>query len=501
MIDFNSEPLFILEMANNHMGDVEHGIRILREFHAVTKEFDFKFAFKLQRRDPSFIHPDYRDRMDMKYVKRFTETQLSEEHFKKLKDEMVRFGYIPINTPWDEKSVDLMEKFGFEIIKVASCSFIDWPLLERIAQSDLPIVASTAGAALEDIDKVAAFFQHRKKNFCLMHCIAAYPTSKRQLQLNQIDLLKRRYPAAPVGYSTHESPDNCDAVGIAIGKGAAVLERHVGVPTAKYPLNAYSSTPEQIRQWLLRAKEACEMCGVENARMEISADEKRDLIPLFRGAFASRDIAKGDKLSAADVFFALPNVSGQALARDFSKYTEFTAQTAIERNKPILFAELKVKHLREKVEKIITRLKETLRTARVFLPNQVDMEISSHLGIDRFEEHGAVLIRVFNREYCKMLLVMFPGQNYPSHRHKLKEETLHVLHGDLTIDIQGKKDELKTGDVITVERGAEHSFKTKNGVIIEEISTTYFKGDSYYADVEIGKRSDRKIELAYWIND
>jgi len=115
--DFASKPLFVLEMANNHMGDIEHGVRILKEFHAVTKDFDFDFSFKLQHRDDSFFHPDFKDRMDIKHVKRFTETKLGKEQFKRLRDEMTALGYISMNTPWDEKSVDLMEELGFDIIK------------------------------------------------------------------------------------------------------------------------------------------------------------------------------------------------------------------------------------------------------------------------------------------------------------------------------------------------------------------------------------------------
>ena len=44
-VDFK-KPLFILEMANNHMGSLEHGIRMIREFAEVKKKYDFRFAFK-----------------------------------------------------------------------------------------------------------------------------------------------------------------------------------------------------------------------------------------------------------------------------------------------------------------------------------------------------------------------------------------------------------------------------------------------------------------------
>ena len=50
------------------------------------------------------------------------------------------------------------------------------------------------------------------------------------LQLNQIDLLRSRYPGHIIGFSTHEDPGNLDAVRIAVAKGAAILEKHVGVP-------------------------------------------------------------------------------------------------------------------------------------------------------------------------------------------------------------------------------------------------------------------------------
>ena len=68
--------LFIFELANNHMGDVEHGLRIIDEFSALTRDYDFAFAIKLQFRElDTFIHPDFQGRTDIKYIKRFSETR------------------------------------------------------------------------------------------------------------------------------------------------------------------------------------------------------------------------------------------------------------------------------------------------------------------------------------------------------------------------------------------------------------------------------------------
>ena len=136
--------------------------------------------------------------------------------------------------------------------------------------------------------------------------------------------------------------------------------------------------------------------------------------------------------------------------------------------------------------------------SRVALPPYVDLEISYHFGIDRFHEIGGILVQVLNREYSKILLVMFPGQSYPKHHHVQKDESYHILYGDLTVDVEGTEYQLEKGGLLSVNRGQVHSFKTKGGVIIEEIATTYIKGDSYYSDDSINKRSNRKTLLTFW---
>src|ERR1035441_7092273 len=87
MKDLNRRPLFIFEMANNHMGSVEHGCKIVQALREATEGFPFHFAVKLQYRDiDTFVHPDYRERFDLKFVKRFSETRISWDGYKKIKD-------------------------------------------------------------------------------------------------------------------------------------------------------------------------------------------------------------------------------------------------------------------------------------------------------------------------------------------------------------------------------------------------------------------------------
>jgi len=499
--DLNKRPLFILEMANNHQGNVEHGLRIIREIYEVSKNSPFNFAFKLQARDiPTFIHPDYQDRDDIKYVKRFSETKLSEEEYRILKNEIDKLGFISICTPFDENSVDLIEKLDFDFIKIGSPSFGDWPLLERVAKTNKPIIASVAGVPLEDIDKVVSFFEHREKKLTLMHCVGEYPTKEENLQLNQIDLLKKRYPQVEIGYSTHESPDNFDSIKIAIAKGVAIFEKHVGVKTPEIELNAYSATPEQIEKWLLAAQQALIACGVKDERMKFSEKELADLRQFKRGVFAKTNLKAGERLTTDNVFSAWPNSEDQLLVNDMSKYMVYRLKRDIAQNQPIFGIDVDRINNREKVYQIMVKTREFLERAKIYVPNKVEVEISHHYGLDKFYEIGAVIIICINREYCKKLLVMFPGQNHPAHFHKQKEETFHILYGKMTVMLDDKKQEYQVGDLVLVERGSKHSFHTDEGVIFEEISTTHFKNDSFYDDEKIAQNTERKTQLTYWLN-
>ena len=120
------ENLFTLELANNHMGDIEHGIHVIQEFGKVCKKYPFSFAFKLQYRQlDSFIHPDMKGRDDIPYIKRFSETRLTRGDHDRLVKEIQKQGFLTMSTPFDEESVDVIESQDLDIIKIPICSFGD----------------------------------------------------------------------------------------------------------------------------------------------------------------------------------------------------------------------------------------------------------------------------------------------------------------------------------------------------------------------------------------
>ncbi|BAL23761.1 N-acetylneuraminate synthase family protein [Azoarcus sp. KH32C] len=495
------KPLFVFEMANNHMGDVDHGVRTIRAIREACEGFDdcFDFAFKLQYRDlDTFIHASMRGRDDVKYIKRFEETRLSDEAFRTLVAEMETQGFRTVCTPFDERSVDRIDAHGIDTIKIASCSFTDWPLLERIARADKPVIASTAGSTLEEIDNVVSFFLHRGKDLTLMHCVAEYPTPDEALQVNQIGLLRERYPDCRIGYSTHESPDNTVAVMLAMAKGATVFEKHVVLPTERYPANAYSADPRQIRDWLAAARRALQICG-SSERYVPSAAERASLTSLRRGVFALRAIPAGAEIDDSMIEIAFPPSEGQLTANDWSKYSRFVAREAIPAGGPVMHAAVEEQHLRGKVLQAVTAVKALLKAGNIVVPGKSDLEISHHYGMERFSEFGLTMVTVVNREYCKKLLVMLPGQTHPEQYHEQKEETFVVLHGDLTLWLDNEQQRAKAGDVITVNRGVRHKFHTEGGAVFEEISSTHYKDDSFYTDPAIAQNPRRKTWLTYWM--
>ena len=128
--DFDFRDLFVLEMANNHQGELEHGKRIIRELGEVVKKHRVRAAVKFQFRElDSLIHPEHREKTDNKHIPRFLSTRLAREEFRALADEVRRQGMMPMSTPFDENSVAFIEELDLDIVKVGSCSAKDWPLL------------------------------------------------------------------------------------------------------------------------------------------------------------------------------------------------------------------------------------------------------------------------------------------------------------------------------------------------------------------------------------
>lgn len=490
--------LIIFEMANSHQGSVEHGLSIIREMAKIARKFNIKAAVKLQYRNlDTFIHPDYKGRADVKHIPRFEGTKLTYEQFSILASAIREEGLIAMSTPFDEDGVEWCQSQGLDIIKVASCSAMDWPLLEKAASAGKPLIVSTGGKSISDIDKIYNFFTHRGCEFAFLHCVAEYPAPLPHLQLDFIERMKKRYRGIMIGYSGHEDPDDNTVPMMAVAKGAEIFERHVGLPTETITLNAYSMNPEQAGRWVKAIVDAKEICTVKKERDKyVSQEELDSLQSLCRGVFSRRPIQAGQAISREDVFFAMPCGEGQMVSGEFKE--GMAAGRNYAENAPLY--EKKAYTDISLARSVIHDAKGLLFEAGIALGNQFEVELSHHYGLKQFRRTGAIIISIINREYCKKLIVVLPGQQHPMHFHKVKEETFQLLYGDLDCKVDGKVIHMQPGDTQTVLRNAKHAFSSKTGAVFEEISTTHVKGDSYYDDPEIAKMDlmERKTIIKEW---
>jgi N-acetylneuraminate synthase len=492
-----TKPFVIFEIANNHFGSLDHGKKIIIEFAKFIEEYDFDFGIKFQYRNlKTFIHESHKTNSDYHYVKRFSETKLEFLDFLELKSLAEVLGFKTVCTPFDEFSVNKVIEHDFDFLKIASASFTDWPLLEEIVKNKLPLIASTAGASTRDLRKVVSFLTKRSSDLTLMHCVAKYPTEDFDLALDRLDLLRKTFKNINIGYSTHESPNNTTAVAIAYAKGARVFEKHVGVETIEFKNNRYSCTFDQVSNWLKSLSNAVMISNFDPAKIDFS--EIDSLNNLRRGVFAKKNINQGEKLELNDIYFAIPSQQGQLLANDWSKMSNWSTLKSLQKNDPIYKIDLEKTSSEDRIESIAVAAKEMCDSAGVILPNLTNFEISHHYGLNNFDEFGLTLITIVNRDYCKKILVLFPGQTNPEHHHKIKEESFYCISGDVNLTVEEKVFELKAGDLALIPIGKRHSFSSLHGAVIEEISSTSIKSDSYYSDPQIVMNLDRKSQITLW---
>jgi N-acetylneuraminate synthase len=334
------EDLFVLEMANNHYGKLERALKIVREYSRIVRFNNVRAAIKFQLRDvDTFIHAHFRNRTDIRYIKKTLDTQMPRENFIALADAIKKAGCIPMATPFDERSVEFCVELALPIIKLASSDVNDWELIEKIAKTRKPVICSTGGTSLKDLDDLVTFFENRNLPLAINHCVSLYPCEDSDLEINQIDFLRKRYPNHVIGLSTHEYQDWDASLQMAYAKGARTFERHIDIDDEGIPVSPYCSLPSQIDSWFRAYNRAKVMCGGSgDTRRNISDAEAKYLNALVRGVYAKRDLPAGHVIEHdfldRDVYLAIPLQKGQISCRELMSGE--TLQSPIAKDQPIL---------------------------------------------------------------------------------------------------------------------------------------------------------------------
>lgn len=149
--------------------------------------------------------------------------QLPFDAFKELKDHADNLGLEFFSTPFDEESVDFLEKINCNIYKVASFDVVNKKLLHKIANTGKTIIVSTGMSDLPEVEAAYEIINNKTDKIALLHCVSAYPLKEEDANLANIFTLKNKFDCV-VGYSDHT--DGIFVPLCAVAAGAQIIEKH-----------------------------------------------------------------------------------------------------------------------------------------------------------------------------------------------------------------------------------------------------------------------------------
>ena len=306
----------IAELCQNHNGD----IKILQEMVHAASEAGAEYA-KIQSMHSSEL--THRERFDnglieggkIKVIKRpykaeydrLKKLDLNEKQHQLFLEYCKKYGIKPMTTIFSLSKIDMIEKLGFKMIKIASFDCASHRLIEEISKKNFEhIVVSTGATFNVEIKKTSAILKNAKKKHTLLHCVSIYTTVLEDANLARIYYLKQISPN--VGLSDHSNPEIHKNIIPAVGMylGVELIEKHFTIldkdQTKDGPVSA---NPDQLKELVnlskLEKKKLMNyiedntkdykiLLGQENRDMTSTELLNRDY---YQGRFASQD-SKGN---------------------------------------------------------------------------------------------------------------------------------------------------------------------------------------------------------------
>ena len=274
-------PFIIAEIGNNHNGNLELALELIKK----AKECGVD-AVKFQVKDIESSFP--KELLDKPYENENSFGRTYREHkealefskveLTKIYDYAKELEIICFSTPFDIKSVKLLEDLNNPIYKISSFHVTDLGLIEEICKTRKPIIMSSGMSTIDELDQAVNLIKKYTEDFVLLHCVSSYPTDDADLNFNVIPTLKNRYNCI-VGYSGHERGTVLCTSTILLG--SRVIERHFTLDRyMKGPDHASSLESEGMSLVVKRTKRTFNALGTSDKRVlenELSGRKK------FRG--------------------------------------------------------------------------------------------------------------------------------------------------------------------------------------------------------------------------
>jgi N-acetylneuraminate synthase len=301
-IGFDSPAFIIAEIGNNHNGSLELALKLIdlaAEAGADCAKFQLRDLATLYRSAGAGAE-DLGAEYTRSLLDRF---QLKPEELYRCFDRCREHGLAPLCTPWDLRSVELLEQYGIDGYKVASADLTNPDLLRAIAATGKPMFCSTGMSSEDEIIAAASELQSHSHQVVLLHCNSTYPAPYKDINLSYLNRLKE-IGRGPVGYSGHERGINVAVAAVALG--AKVIEKHFTIDRdMEGSDHKVSLLPEEFATMVQAIRQIEASMGAAKART-ITQGEMMNRSNLAKSLIASRNIAAGDIIEDASVVVQSP---------------------------------------------------------------------------------------------------------------------------------------------------------------------------------------------------
>ena len=288
----------IAEMSANHGNDLNKAIEIIKKAKECGAD-----AIKIQTYTADTLTLNCRTKAfeakgaweGMYLYDLYSNASMPWEWTEKLQKVAKEEGITLFSSPFDFSSIEFLEKLNMPAYKIASPEMIDLPLVRRVAQTGKPIIMSTGGATLEQINEaVAIMIEENVKDLAILKCTSEYPAPPSRINLKTIQNLKDIFKCT-VGLSDHTLGS---AIPIAsVGLGASIIEKHFIINRDDDTADSFfSATPNELKDIVNGTKMVQEAIG--DISYPVDNKPQRSLI-------AIKEIKQGEKLVNGENFRSL----------------------------------------------------------------------------------------------------------------------------------------------------------------------------------------------------
>lgn len=295
--------LIIAEIGNNHNGDINLA-KLLVEKALVSGANCVKFQMRQMSSMYREIQLDKGSRSDEDLGAEYTldllsRFQLSNDELFEVFDYCKSLGILPLCTPFDEMSLDLLEAYGMDGYKLASADLTNHDLIKKLAATHKPLICSTGMSSESEIIAATNLLRECGSSFVLLHCNSTYPAPFKDINLNYLSQLRKIAGDRVVGYSGHERGYSVAIA--AVAKGARIIEKHFTIDRGMEGNDhKVSLLPDEFSEMVRAIREVEEALGSADIR-RITQGELMNREVLAKSLIAARTINKGHTITGQDI--------------------------------------------------------------------------------------------------------------------------------------------------------------------------------------------------------